>query len=195
MYTQAEGDFWKEKLILMQRQSLRLNPVTLNLSDAEKNIENIKKLFPQMEISENTSSSYISADFQASKKLKIRLYIQNQIKITFLEEGISNWEKIADAKFLNDPFPLLIHFLNHIKQYEEELKNLLGKQKIIEKKQKIAAEFIKASLKKKFKDSQILWNLQINQENFTLILEKDRDSRRIPLSFENFPSEIENIQI
>ena len=177
----------------MQRQNMRLNSSNMSLSDAKEKLEKMQKLLPEIEIISASTDSYISSDLQASSKLKVRLYIQSQSKITFLESTGTGWEKIADAKFPNDPFPLLIHFFNHLEQYEKELREVLEERRKFEKKQKIAGEIIKSLLMKKFRETKTIWHLEPNQEDFTLTIENGTDKKIIPISFENFTADIKNL--
>ena len=193
MYTQTEGDFWKEKLVLMQRQNMRLSGGTLNLSDASKKITELKIAFPKLETTDSSTENYISCDFTVFSTLKVRLFIQNQTKITFLGKTTSGWEKLCDAKFPNDPFPLLAHFFSHRAQYEEELKNVLQNQRRFEKQQKITGEMIKALLKRSLDGKGLLWHLEPKESDFSLIIEENHEKKEFTISFKNFSNDIKKL--
>ncbi len=231
MYTQIEGDFWKEKLTLLQLQNMRLkknedcssarenessgkekcSSVPENgssgsensskdetpLSRAEKSFKKLSVLFPDYESSLSVTETTLTYEIKPSENLKIRVFQSTGAKITFLapsEKG--TFEKIADAKFPNETFFLLKHFLSHFSQYSQELEEKILFEQKYQKKQAIAFHTINAVLAQKFEASrEVVWFLEKKERGFLLTVEKKGDKRSYPLSLENFLKEIDELPL
>ena len=247
MYTEEEGDFWKEKLNLMRIQNLRLSSKAAeNLEEkrlvktetgeatekaekkrlsesqesqkarndvpatgvpgtsigAEEKLREIQERFPSMECQIEKTDSSFSWEISPSPSLKIRGYhqkcgeiIASSAKISILGKNDRAWEKIADARFPNDPFILISHFLSHFETYQEELEEIKKNTLKYQKKQEIAYRTITALLSEKYEKSSLVWTLIKNKKDFTLCLTEKGQKRNISLTLENFMTEIDALPL
>ena len=149
MYTQIEGDFWKEKLNLLQKQNMRLTKKDGTLSDIERKVSELKNEFPSMEVSIQKGENFLLWTISPSADFKIRVYHQNhgQSKITFQDRTET---KIADARFPNELFGLIAHFLRHFDSYRAELEQKKIHSLKYQKQQEIAYYTACALLSEKF---------------------------------------------
>lgn len=201
MYTQIEGDFWKEKLNLLQKQNMRLTKKDGTLSEIEGKVSELKKEFPSMEVSIQKGENFLLWTISPSADFKIRVYHQNhgQSKITFQDRTET---KIADARFPNELFGLIAHFLRHFDSYRAELEQKKIHSLKYQKQQEIAYYTACALLSEKFdgsgstrgKTCDVTWSLKKLQKDFSLTVTRDHDSRIFTLTLENFINEIENLQ-
>lgn len=213
MYTQIEGDFWKEKLNLLQKQNMRLTKKDGTLSEIEGKVSELKNEFPSMEVSIQKGENFLLWTISPSADFKIRVYHQNhgQSKITFQDRTET---KIADARFPNELFGLIAHFLRHFDSYRAELEQKKIHSLKYQKQQEIAYYTACALLSEKFdwsgsargsgsasgngsacgKTCDMTWSLKKLQKDFSLTVTRDHDSRIFTLTLENFINEIENLQ-
>ena len=219
MYTQIEGDFWKEKLNLLQKQNMRLTKKDGTLSEIEGKVSELKNEFPSMEVSIQKGENFLLWTISPSADFKIRVYHQNhgQSKITFQDRTET---KIADARFPNELFGLIAHFLRHFDTYRAELEQKKIHSLKYQKQQEIAYYTACALLSEKFdwsgsargngsanrsgsacesgstrgKTCDVTWSLKKLQKDFSLTVTRDHDSRIFTLTLENFINEIENLQ-
>lgn len=164
------NDFWKEKMILLQRQNSRAGEPLSDLEKAVYEIEKILMLFPNMKSELDKSESYISWELFVSETFHIRLYIQRQTKISFYGKTRTGFEKIADAKLFNNPFPSLLHFLKHFDEYEVELYHTEESAKKVSMQKKIEGEFIKSILQKKYADK--IYSLELKKDKWFLTVDE-----------------------
>ncbi len=250
MYTEEEGDFWKEKLNLMRIQNLRLSSKTAeNLEEkrlvktetgeavekaeknrltesqesqesqnarndvpatgvpgasigAEEKLREIQERFSSMECQIEKTDSSFTWEISPSPTLKIRGYhqkcgeiIASSAKISILGKSDRAWEKIADARFPNDPFILISHFLSHFETYQMELEEIKKNTLKYQKKQEIAYRTITVLLSEKYEKSSIVWSLIKNKKDFTLCLTEKGQKRNISLTLENFMTEIDALPL
>ena len=245
MYTEEEGDFWKEKLNLMRMQNLRLSSKAAeNLEEkrlvktetgegaekaekkrltecqesqnarndvpatavpracigAEEKFREIQERFSSMECQIEKTDSSFSWEISPSPSLKIRGYhqkcgeiIASSAKISIMGKTDTVWEKIADARFPNDPFILIAHFLSHFETYQTELEENKKNALKYQKKQEIAYRTITALLSEKYEKSSLVWTLIKNKKDFTLCLTENGQKRNISLTLENFMTEIDSL--
>ena len=150
MFNDIESDFWKEQISAMQKNNLlRKDSDKLYMSDCEEKFEEFKLLHPELVIESTCGANYCSLEFFVTQDIKLRLFVQNQTKITFLQRTDDDLIKIADAKFPNNPFKDIEDFLLHRKDLTEQLLQLKETKQIIQKQQNFAAFFIEAYLDKK----------------------------------------------
>ncbi|MCR5401245.1 MAG: hypothetical protein K6E78_06570 [Treponema sp.] len=213
MYTEEESDFWKEKLNLMRIQNLRLSSkaaenleekrlVKTETGEAEEKLREIQEGFSSMECQIEKTDSSFSWEISPSPSLKIRGYhqkcgeiIASSAKISILGKTDRTWEKIADARFPNDPFILISHFLSHFETYQVELEEIKKNTLKYQKKQEIAYRTITALLSEKYEKSSLVWSLIKNKKDFTLCLTEKDQKRNISLTLENFMTEIDALPL
>ena len=168
MFNDIESDFWKEQLSAMQKNNLlRKDSDKLYMSDCEEKFEEFKLLHPELVIESTCGANYCSLEFFVTQDIKLRLFVQNQTKITFLQRTDDDLIKIADAKFPNNPFKEIEEFLSHKTELNKHLLHLKEEKQIIQKRQKFVSFFIEAYLNKKL-DDNFQWVIQKNNQNLSI---------------------------
>lgn len=190
-----EADFWKEHFVhLLHKNMIRTNAKILTLEEIPQVFENFSLQHPEYQIEFHIEKTYATWEVFVTKSIKLRLFIQNQIKASLLQKNGNDFIKIADAKFPYNPFYEISEFLSNKDKFDVELSQKKEENSKKQRKMQIAKEFIKANLKEKYKNNpEIFWTLKDDEnEKIKLILQKDNKSQEIILSLENFLSEIEN---
>lgn len=190
-----EADFWKEHFVhLLHKNMIRTDAKILTLEEIPQVFENFSLQHPEYQIEFHIEKTYATWEVFVTKSIKLRLFIQNQIKASLLQKNGNDFIKIADAKFPYNPFYEISEFLSNKDKFDVELSQKKEENSKKQRKMQIAKEFIKANLKGKYKNNpEIFWTLKDDEnEKIKLILQKDNKSQEIILSLENFLSEIEN---
>lgn len=190
-----DSDFWKEHFVhLLHKNMIRTNAKILTLEEVPQVFENFSLQHPQYQIEFHIEKTYATWEVFVTKTIKLRLFIQNQIKASLLQKNGNDFIKIADAKFPYNPFYEISEFLSNKDKFDVELSQKKEENSKKQRKMQIAKEFIKAKLKEKYKNNpEICWTLKDDEnETIKLILQKDNKSQECILSLENFLSEIEN---
>lgn len=168
MFDDIESDFWKEQISAMQKNNLlRKDFDRLFMSECEKKFEEFKLLHPELVVETTCSANHCSLEFFVTQDVKLRLFVQNQTKLSFLQRSDGDLIKIADAKFPNNPFKDIEDFLLHRKDLTEQLLQLKETKQIIQKQQNFAAFFIEAYLDKKLGET-FQWKIQKNRQNLSI---------------------------
>lgn len=163
-----ESDFWKEIFRHLQHRNMsRIEAKRLPLSDAMNEIENFKNHHPEIISHVEDKNSYITWETDVTETVKLRLFIQNQIKASLLQENNGEWIKIADAKFPNNPFPEVELLLLNREKYKKDLQNEKKSSQISSVQTKIATELIKAMLMKKFNKENSSVKVKLDENVFT----------------------------
>ena len=172
MFDDIESDFWKEQISVMQKNNLlRKDSEKLYMSDCENKFEEFKLLHPELVIETTCSANHCSLEFFVTQDVKLRLFVQNQIKISFLQRSDGDLIKIADAKFPNNPFIEIEKFLSRKMDVNKQLLKIKENSQIIQKRQNFAAFFIEAYLEKKLGE-MFYWNIQKNKKNLLIKINK-----------------------
>lgn len=192
MYEDVEADFWKEILVTMQQKNMvRQNAQSLYFDGAEKAFNDFSKNNPDVKSSFEMASSYATVEMEISATIKLRLFIQSQIKGTLLQQNGKDYIKIADAKFPNDPFPEISDFFSRKNFYLEQLSKITSDSIQNNKKQQIAGEFLKAYLSKKNPDTN--WNIETVKDGFILNTTKNGEQIQKHIETDNIISGIDEI--
>lgn len=183
MFDDIESDFWKEQISAMQKNNLlRKDSDRLFMSECEKKFEEFKLLHPELVVETTCSANHCSLEFFVTQDVKLRLFVQNQTKLSFLQRSDGDLIKIADAKFPNNPFKDIEDFLLHRKDLTEQLLQLKETKQIIQKQQNFAAFFIEAYLDKKLGET-FQWKIQKNRQNLSIQINRI-NNRNQDFSFE-----------
>ena len=183
MFDDIESDFWKEQIFAMQKNNLlRKDSDRLFMSECEKKFEEFKLLHPELVVETTCSANHCSLEFFVTQDVKLRLFVQNQTKLSFLQRSDGDLIKIADAKFPNNPFKDIEDFLLHRKDLTEQLLQLKETKQIIQKQQNFAAFFIEAYLDKKLGET-FQWKIQKNRQNLSIQINRI-NTRNQDFSFE-----------
>lgn len=183
MFDDIESDFWKEQISVMQKNNLmRKDFDRIYMSDCAEKFEEFKRLHPEISIETTCSANHCVLEFFVTQDVKLRLFVQNQTKISFLQRSDGDLIKIADAKFPNNPFKEIVDFLSHRNEIKKHLLDLKEDMKIIQKRQNFATFFIEAYLDKKLGE-KFQWQIQKNKKNLLIIISKMKDENE-EMSFE-----------
>lgn len=195
MYNDIESDFWKEIFVHMQHKNMvRVGAERLALADCEQTFERFNLAHPEIQAEVTNSSSYKTWEIFITDTIKLRLFIQTQIKGTLLQRDRGDLVKIADAKFPNNPFPEIEEFLSRKNDYLKELHHKLENGVRQEKLIKLTGEFIKAYLIKHFTDRKdVIWTLEPSGEDFKLTLTINKTVKTVMLSCNDYKNQIEEL--
>lgn len=186
-----ESDFWKEILRHLQHRNMsRIEARRLPLSDAMNEIENFRKRHPDIIFRVEDKKSYITWETEITETIKFRLFIQNQIKASLLQENAGEWTKIADAKFLNNPFPEVELLLSNREKYVAGLQNEKKIGRVDEIQAKISIELIKAVLMKKFRKDISSVAVKIEENCYRAEVLSEGERRSFSFSKENLLEEL-----
>lgn len=187
MNEQIINDFWKEKIILIQRQNQRLSKQIENLSETKEKIQKMQEKFYNYKFESEFNENSISSSITILNNFQLRLFIQHQTKLSFMEKTLSGFEKIADVKLFNEPFSQIEHFLFHFEIYKQELENLKDKNQRFQKKMQISEEFLKAVLQKKYKNKKTDFSVNIIEDKFEITLNNSGTQQKKVLKPEEIP--------
>lgn len=144
-YSDTEADFWKEHFVHLQHKNMvRTNALPLHMADCKAEFEAFTASHPDAKISCEYFPSYCTFEVTLTTTIKLRLFIQNNIKASLLQKCGPEYIKICDAKFPYNPLPEISEFLAGLPNYLAELSQSLEKKSRSNRRQKLAQEFIKA---------------------------------------------------
>lgn len=188
-----ETDFWKDKLNFYQQKNMtKKDGQRIDMIAALKEIESFKKNFPDIQNELLEQTSYISWEAYITNDLKLRFYLQTQIKISFMKKIDGVFTKIADAKFPYNPFPEITDLFSNIDDYLAEYDGDQIQNKQNKMKMKITYQFIKALAEKKFGGKK-MYQIECNEKDFTLILGDYNSNEKYTLTIENFKDVINSL--
>ena len=137
-YSDTEADFWKEHFVHLQHKNMvRTNALPLHMADCKAEFDAFTASHPDAKISCEYFPSYCTFEVTLTTTIKLRLFIQNNIKASLMQKCGPEYIKICDAKFPYNPLPEISEFL-------AELSQSLEKKSRSNRRQKLALEFIKA---------------------------------------------------
>ena len=144
-YSDTEADFWKEHFVHLQHKNMvRSNALPLHMADCKAEFEAFTASHPDAKISCEYFPSYCTFEVTLTTTIKLRLFIQNNIKASLMQKCGPEYIKIFDAKFPYNPLPEISEFLAGLPNYLAELSQSLEKKSRSNRRQKLAQEFIKA---------------------------------------------------
>lgn len=194
MYDDVEADFWKEIIVHVQHKNMiRANAQRLYLSDAQNEFEKFAKKNPEMKAEITNAATYSTWEVFVTPSIKLRLFIQSQIKGTLLQVRNNDLVKIADMKFPNNPFPDIEEFLSHREQYSVQLSQKKQDALRSNKKLQLAAQFIKAYLKKRLEGSEFIYKIDYANNGINLKLQLNNEEKSSIINPEIFKTDIENL--
>lgn len=195
MYDDIEADYWREIFVHLQHKNMvRIGAERLTLENSTKAFERFENAHPEITAELSSSESFITWEIFVTDNIKLRLFIQNQIKGSLLQKNNGDLVKIADGKFPNNPFPEIEEFISNKNNYLKELHKIKENNLHTQKKQKLLYEFMKANLINKFSDKKdVIWTLNIQNEDFILSLQADNESKTIKLDSEKYISQISKL--
>lgn len=188
------GDFWRVKFSEMQKKNMKASGrKRMNLQNVEELVADFSRRHPDTENSLTVNGTSADWEIPLSSGLKMRFFIQAQVKGSLLQRTGAGFVKVADAKFFSDPIPEICEFLSAFAGYERELNSWQTEREKIQKVQALTAEMIKALLKKKFAGQNVLWHIEPKNQNFSLSVEKDGKNSVHLITSSDFVTEISNL--
>ena len=152
-YIDNEADFWKEHFVHLQHKNMvRTNAQPLHMADCKAEFDAFIASHPDAKIFCEYFPSYCTFEVNLTSTIKLRLFIQNNIKASIMQKTGEEYVKICDAKFPYNPLPEISEFLEKLPDYLTELQNSLENKSRSVRRQKLALEFIKAYAQKHFKE-------------------------------------------
>ncbi len=192
MYDDVEADFWKELFVHLQHKNMvRQGAERLTLADVPAAFDRFAFAHPELVITSEIKPSSATWEVPVTTTIRLRLFIQNQIKASLLQRQGHDYVKIADAKFPYNPFPEISEFLSRSGQFEVELHSRQEGALRNNRRIKLAENFIKAALEKKFCNSGIAWKLETSSDNnFCLTIGTGPSEKKYTLTAEKFFTEL-----
>ena len=193
MNTDIEADFWKEIFRHLQHRNMsRLDGTKLLFSDAEDEVRKFQESHKDVNFKIENTESYITFEAPVTESVNIRLFIQNQIKGSLMQKNGSDWVKIADAKFYNNPFSEIELILKNREKYKKDLAELKKESASDNVKDRITVELVKAMMMKKWGVYEGL-NIRLQDNNFTVSAIVCGQKKEALLSKQSFYDEIKSL--
>lgn len=194
MKEDIESNFWKEHFTHLQHKNMtRTDAKRLEFSQVMSEIQAFAKEHPEIQPVVENHGSYITWEVFVTPQIKLRLFFQYQIKGSLLQLQQKEFVKIADAKFPYNPFYEVGEFLSKTDSYVEELEKEKKDSLKANMEIKIAGEFIKSYIQKKFSEKpEIIWNLKADKDCYQLTLQFQKIQKSCNISFDNFISDIDS---
>lgn len=195
MKADLEGDFWKDIFVHLQHKNMvRTDVQRLSLQDAPKAFEDFAKKFPDVKTEITNASSYITWETFITSDVKLRLFIQNQIKASLLKVQGGDLVKIADAKFPYNPFPEIQDLIANKDYYASALNQLYEEQLRNNVQLKIAKEFATAIVESRLEcRKDIIWNIELASEGLVLKIKRGNQEKQYTLSVTGLLDELSEI--
>lgn len=195
MKADLEGDFWKDIFVHLQHKNMvRTDVQRLSLQDAPKAFEDFARKFPDVKTEITNASSYITWETFITSDVKLRLFIQNQIKASLLKVQGSDLVKIADAKFPYNPFPEIQDLIANKDYYASALNQLYEEQLRNNVQLKIAKEFATAIVESRLEcRKDIIWNIELASEGLVLKIKRGNQEKQYTLSVTGLLDELSEI--
>lgn len=198
MKADLEGDFWKDIFVHMQHKNMmRSNVERMTVENAESSFLAFQKEFPEVKTEITNTSSSITWEAFVTPTVKLRLFIQHQIKGSLLKVEKGDLVKIADAKFPYNPFPEVCEMMKNRGNYENALEGLKQEQLYNNRQLKIAKEFACALVEKKLstrKDGdKTIWSVDITEDGLLLKIKTGSEEKEYPLTAASLLDELKAI--
>lgn len=189
-YYDSEADFWKEHFVHLQHKNMvRTNAQPLHMADCKAEFDVFTASHPDAKIFCEYFPSYCTFEVALTSTIKLRLFIQNNIKASIMQKAGEEYVKICDAKFPYNPLPEISEFLAKLPDYLTELEEALENKSRSHRRQQLALEFIKAYASAHIKEA-----CQIQaEEDGTFLLGLPANSINIQVTEEDFMQKITEI--
>lgn len=190
-YIDNEADFWKEHFVHLQHKNMvRTNAGPLRLDECKDAFEEFSALHPEARINSEFFSSYCTFEITLTSTIKLRLFVQNNIKASIMQKCGAEYIKICDAKFSHNPLPEISEFLLKLPDYLKELEQSLENKARSERRQKLVLEFIKAYASTHLK---VHYEVTMNDDG-TFLLILPANSINIQITENNFMQKINELK-
>mgnify|MGYP006874637186 FL=1 len=189
------GEFWRTRFVELQKINMRAaGRERMNMETAPALIKEFEEKNPGVNSKVTVNETNVDWEIILSAELKMRFFVQNQVKGSIMQKVDAGFVKLADAKFFSNPIPEIQDFVEKFSDMQQEFSDWKIQGQKFGKLQKITGEFIKAIVMDKIKGQNIQWQLETNASNFVLLVEKNGGRKEYQISMADFVSEVEKIE-
>lgn len=189
------GEFWRTRFVELQKINMRAaGRERMNMETAPALIKEFEEKNPGVNSKVTVNETNVDWEIILSAELKMRFFVQNQVKGSIMQKVDAGFVKLADAKFFSNPIPEIQDFVEKFSDMQQEFSDWKIQGQKYGKLQKITGEFIKAIVMKKIKGQNIQWQLETDASNFVLLVEKNGGRKEYQISMADFVSEVEKIE-
>lgn len=189
------GEFWRTRFVELQKINMRASGrERMNMETAPALIKEFEEKNPGVNSKVTVNETNVDWEIILSAELKMRFFVQNQVKGSIMQKVDAGFVKLADAKFFSNPIPEIQDFVEKFSDMQQEFSDWKIQGQKFGKLQKITGEFIKAIVMKKIKGQNIQWQLETDASNFVLLVEKNGERTEYQISMADFVSEVEKIE-
>lgn len=189
------GEFWRTRFVELQKINMRASGrERMNMETAPALIKEFEEKNPGVNSKVTVNETNVDWEIILSAELKMRFFVQNQVKGSIMQKVDAGFVKLADAKFYSNPIPEIQDFVEKFSDMQQEFSDWKIQGQKYGKLQKITGEFIKAIVMKKIKGQNIQWQLETDASNFVLLVEKNGERKEYQISMADFVSEVEKIE-
>lgn len=189
------GEFWRTRFVELQKINMRAaGRERMNMETAPALIKEFEEKNPGVNSKVTVNETNVDWEIILSAELKMRFFVQNQVKGSIMQKVDAGFVKLADAKFFSNPIPEIQDFVEKFSDMQQEFSDWKIQGQKYGKLQKITGEFIKAIVMDKIKGQNIQWQLETNASNFVLLVEKNGGRKEYQISMADFVSEVEKIE-
>lgn len=189
------GEFWRTRFVELQKINMRASGrEKMNMETAPALIKEFEEKNPGVNSKVTVNETNVDWEIILSAELKMRFFVQNQVKGSIMQKVDAGFVKLADAKFFSNPIPEIQDFVEKFSDMQQEFSDWKIQGQKFGKLQKITGEFIKAIVMKKIKGQNIQWQLETDASNFVLLVEKNGGRKEYQISMADFVSEVEKIE-
>ena len=189
------GEFWRTRFVELQKINMRTaGRERMNMETAPALIKEFEEKNPGVNSKVTVNETNVDWEIILSAELKMRFFVQSQVKGSIMQKVDAGFVKLADAKFFSNPIPEIQDFVEKFSDMQQEFSDWKIQGQKYGKLQKITGEFIKAIVMKKIKGQNIQWQLETDASNFVLLVEKNGGRKEYQISMADFVSEVEKIE-
>lgn len=189
------GEFWRTRFVELQKINMRTaGRERMNMENAPALIKEFEEKNPGVNSKVTVNETNVDWEIILSAELKMRFFVQNQVKGSIMQKVDAGFVKLADAKFFSNPIPEIQDFVEKFSDMQQEFSDWKIQGQKYGKLQKITGEFIKAIVMDKIKGQNIQWQLETDASNFVLLVEKNGGRKEYQISMADFVSEVEKIE-
>ncbi|MDY2824842.1 MAG: hypothetical protein SOT45_03560 [Treponema sp.] len=189
------GEFWRTRFVELQKINMRAaGRERMNMETAPALIKEFEEKNPGVNSKVTVNETNVDWEIILSAELKMRFFVQNQVKGSIMQKVDAGFVKLADAKFFSNPIPEIQDFVEKFSDMQQEFSDWKIQGQKFGKLQKITGEFIKAIVMDKIKGQNIQWQLETDASNFVLLVEKNGGRKEYQISMADFVSEVEKIE-
>lgn len=189
------GEFWRTRFVELQKINMRATGrERMNMETAPALIKEFESKNPGVNSKVTVNETNVDWEIILSAELKMRFFVQSQVKGSIMQKVDAGFVKLADAKFFSNPIPEIQDFVEKFNGLQQEFSDWKIQSQKYGKLQKITGEIIKALVMDKIKGQNIQWQLETENSDFILIIEEKGERTEHHISMADFVSDVEKIE-